>query len=156
MYRSALLFAVIVCVVGCATKKKHVPLHVYGDPVQQLMETDLAFAQESANAGAAQAFSHYTDAASIRVTASGPLVQGSEQFRQAAQQMPAGSVLVWAPREARVALSGDLGWTWGEYEFRPAPGTGEVTRGRYLTVWHRSGDGSWRISADIGTEAGGP
>jgi ketosteroid isomerase-like protein len=152
--RLLLPFFLVACA-GCTTSQpKRRPIVTVGDPELQLLQTDRDFSQLAQQAGASTAFSRYSDAATIRITASGPLVQGGEQIRIALQQMPPGSVLAWIPREAHVALSGDLGWTWGDFEYRPAPGDMSApSHGRYLTVWHRSGDGSWRISADIGNEA---
>lgn len=155
MHACSWVFCLAFLAVGCATSQpKRRPLVTVGDPELQLLQTDRDFSRLAQEAGASTAFSRYSDAASVRITSSGPLVQGGEQIRQALQQMPAGSVLAWIPREAHVALSGDLGWTWGDFEYRPAPGDMSApSHGRYLTVWHRSGDGSWRISADIGNEA---
>lgn len=139
---------------GCTSTQKRPPLVTVGDPELQLIQTDRDFSRLAQEIGAANAFARYTDASSIRMKPSGPMPQGSEQIRQELLLMPPGSVLAWFPREARVALSGDLGWTWGEYEFKPAAGDMSApSHGRYVTIWHRTGDGGWRISADIGAEA---
>lgn len=150
-----LVLLIILLGAGCASnQRKPHPLVTMGDPELQLLQTDRDFSRLAQETGAANAFARYSDASTIRVTASGPLLQGSDQIRQALQQMPPGSVLAWIPREAHVSISGDLGWTWGDFEFKPAAGDMSApSHGRYLTVWHRTGDGSWRISADIGNEA---
>jgi len=63
-----------------------------------------------------------------------------------------GFSLAWEPLEAEVSAGGDLGYTYGSYESRsPGPdGVPSVTTGKYLTVWRKQGDGSWKVVADIG------
>ena len=47
--------------------------------------------------------------------------------------------------DARVAASGDLGWTIGRY----APKSGAGESGYYVRVWKRDAAGRWTIAADI-------
>ena len=63
--------------------------------------------------------------------------------------------LTWKPAIADLAASGDLGYTVG---YASWPGTDEkgqkVTRvSKYLTVWKKQADGSWKVAADIGNSA---
>jgi ketosteroid isomerase-like protein len=53
--------------------------------------------------------------------------------------------LHWTPSESQVA--GDMGYTWGHYEL--AIGAMKRT-GRYVTVWRRQADGSWKVVLDVG------
>ncbi len=56
----------------------------------------------------------------------------------------------WAPLGADVAESGDLAVTYGEYRTRVG---GADISGRYVTVWKRQADGSWKIALDIGNRS---
>lgn len=61
--------------------------------------------------------------------------------------------LVWWPVSARIAASDDLGYTIGRYEVRHTNPDGTVTvrgTGRYLTIWHKQPDGTWRVDVDTG------
>ena len=60
--------------------------------------------------------------------------------------------LTWEPRQADA--SGDVGYTDGTYEvrFRDAKGDAAVRTGRYLTVWKKQADGSWKVVRDIGVQ----
>jgi ketosteroid isomerase-like protein len=61
--------------------------------------------------------------------------------------------LVWWPESARMSSSGDLGYTIGRYEARKTNPDGTVTvrgTGRYITVWRRQADGSWKVELDTG------
>jgi ketosteroid isomerase-like protein len=62
--------------------------------------------------------------------------------------------LRWAPDLAEVSRDGSLGYTWGRWTMlHRGAGTGEeLARGRYLTVWRKQTDGSWKAEADVGTE----
>lgn len=52
----------------------------------------------------------------------------------------------WTPTYARVAKSGDWGFTTGPYTIDGA----EKTYGQYLTVW-KAKDGKWELALDLGT-----
>lgn len=60
--------------------------------------------------------------------------------------------LTWEPLQGDVGAAGDLGYTNGRYEarVRDAAGNPVVRTGRYLTVWKRQRDGSWKVVRDIG------
>jgi len=64
--------------------------------------------------------------------------------------------LTWSPVSAGVSASGDLGYTWGTYEFRSRREDGNeiVEHGKYMTLWKKQPDGSWKVAVDMGNMAG--
>ena len=66
-----------------------------------------------------------------------------------------GPRLAWTPTKAEVLVGGDVGYTVGTWECRPAPGSGQtkITRGNYMTVWLKQDDGSWKVVFDTGSTA---
>jgi ketosteroid isomerase-like protein len=62
--------------------------------------------------------------------------------------------LRWEPLQADVGAAGDLGYTNGKYkvQFRDAKGKAVERTGRYLTVWKKQADGSWKVVRDIGVQ----
>jgi hypothetical protein len=64
-------------------------------------------------------------------------------------------LLQWEPQFADI--SGDLGYTWGHYQFNPGDttidghrqGTGPTSRGYYDTIWKKS-NGDWKYVLDTG------
>jgi ketosteroid isomerase-like protein len=62
--------------------------------------------------------------------------------------------LTWEPLQSDVGASGDLGYTNGKFEarFRDAHGNPAVRTGRYLTIWKKQTDGSWKVVRDIGVQ----
>jgi ketosteroid isomerase-like protein len=59
--------------------------------------------------------------------------------------------LTWHADRADVARSGDLSYTSGTYEasFKEASGKAVSDRGKYLTVWKKQADGSWKVLFDM-------
>ncbi len=59
--------------------------------------------------------------------------------------------LTWHPDKAGVARSGDLGYTSGTYEwsFKDASGKAVSDKGKYLIVWKKQADGSWKVLFDM-------
>ena len=66
--------------------------------------------------------------------------------------------LEWSPQVADVARSGDLGYTWGNSVVRRPGEDGKsiVRHGKYLPIWKRQSDGSWRFVMDIGNPSPPP
>ena len=61
--------------------------------------------------------------------------------------LPSEELVDWAPADAGASLTGDLGWTIGNATFTDVTG---VAYTKYLTVWERDRDGSWKWIADMG------
>ena len=59
--------------------------------------------------------------------------------------------LTWQPEKVVVARSGDLGYTSGTYiwTFKDASGKPVSDKGKYLTVWRKQADGSWKVLFDM-------
>jgi len=66
--------------------------------------------------------------------------------------------LTWAPVRADMAASGDLGYTYGTYEFRSKDKDGKPTveHGKYASIWKKQKDGSWKVVMDMGNSSPSP
>lgn len=62
-----------------------------------------------------------------------------------------GVVVTWKTAKVDVAQSGDLGYTSGTYEIKMNDASGKPVNdhGKYLEVWKKQTDGSWKCVADI-------
>ena len=60
--------------------------------------------------------------------------------------------LTWDPIKAEVFPSGKVGYTTGKYvaRFKNKDGKMMESKGRYITVWRKQEDGSWKIVTDTG------
>lgn len=61
--------------------------------------------------------------------------------------------LAWTPTRAEVSRSRDMGWTIGTYVFTRQDDKGNtvVRNGRYVTIWKKQHDGTWKAVLDGGS-----
>jgi len=59
--------------------------------------------------------------------------------------------LSWHANKVGVAGSGELGYTSGTYDFSLKDASGKIIsdKGKYLTVWKKEADGSWKVLFDM-------
>jgi ketosteroid isomerase-like protein len=65
---------------------------------------------------------------------------------------------VWEPDRAEVSNGGDLGYTVGTYRTITQDSTGVRTsvRGKYVSIWRRQEDGTWKVEMDLGNPTSPP
>lgn len=151
MRRSTNLLLMILLLAGCAAPPE--------DPEtarQAILAADRDFC-DALRSGDAERFQSFIaeDAAFF----GRDLSRGPEQVLERWRPLlgpDAGTRLTWEPEEVRVAASADLGYTIGRYEMRSEDESGAPTvgYGRYVTVWTKAADGSWKATVDIGTPPG--
>lgn len=82
-----------------------------------------------------------------------PVVIGHEGARAMVSEMFAtpGLSFAWDVTRVGVAESGDLGYTAGTYDmtFNDASGNPVVDRGKFVTIWRKQADGSWKVAEDV-------
>lgn len=63
--------------------------------------------------------------------------------------------LMWTPVGADVSWSGDMGYTYGTFEFHSRDKNGKpmVDYGKYTSIWKRQKDGSWKVVLDMGNSS---
>jgi ketosteroid isomerase-like protein len=63
--------------------------------------------------------------------------------------------LSWAPVYEDMSASGDLGYTFGTYEFRSKDKDGKpvIESGKYASIWKKQKDGSWKVVMDMGNSS---
>ena len=59
-------------------------------------------------------------------------------------------MLSWHANKVGAARSGELGYTSGTYDFTMKDASGKTIsdKGKYLTVWKKEADGSWKVLFD--------
>jgi ketosteroid isomerase-like protein len=117
-----------------------------------LLATDAAFSKKSEAKGAAIAFYDYMAPNATTLPAGDQPVHGREAIRDSLSSVK--GLLKWRPIEAEVAASGDMGYTWGTYEYQGEdPDKNPVLRyGKYVTIWKKQPDGSWKAILDCGNQ----
>lgn len=123
-----------------------------------LLKTDSDFNNLSVEKGFVEAFLAYmADTAVLFPNGSNP-ISGRDNIRKHLSEGSAGDVLTWKPLKAEVASSIDLGYTYGSSEYRSTDKNGRpaIHYGKYVTVWRRQADGSWKFILDIGNPSPAP
>lgn len=119
-----------------------------------LLDADRVFSRATAQRRADGWVEYFAeDGAMIRPAGT---ITGRPAIREAMTKAFADSAfsISWEPQQADVGATGELGYTLGRYvtRSRNADGRPRVVTGRYLTVWRRQPDGSWRVVQDIGVQ----
>ena len=122
-----------------------------------LLATDTAWAESGADLE--QHMAAFADDATL-LPSEMPRISGKAAIRKAWGEMVRlpGFSLSWVPERAVVAASGDLGYTMGSDEFSlaNAEGVKTTTKGKYVTIWRKQADRSWKVVVDIGNSDAPP
>jgi len=126
-----------------------------GKPSEALMKADEAFAKATAEKGLEGWLSWFAPEARI-FPAGENVIEGLVAIK--AHYAKTGfdpKPLAWKPVYADIAASGDLGYTYGYATWPDKDEKGnKVMRGsKYLTIWKKQADGSWKVAADLGNSA---
>jgi len=124
------------------------------DPAEVLKAADRAFDAATAKGGA-KAWAGFFAEDGKMFRANAIITQGRpaiEALMQPFLSQP-GTSLRWQPTFAAIARSGELGYTTGESTTRTHDEQGRTVEahGRYVTIWNKQRDGSWKVALDIGT-----
>jgi ketosteroid isomerase-like protein len=116
----------------------------HADP-GELMHADSAFAAMSVQQGPKAAFLAFAADDAISFGGGAQISEGRDAIGAGFDAFPSGAVLEWWPVGAAIAESGDLGCTVGEAKIASLN-----HYSKYLTIWRRQRDGSWKFVADGG------
>ena len=124
-----------------------------GSDVLFKLETD--FAKAVAENGHA-AFVSYFAEDGVELDDGGGITTRTEIGKQPA--WPEGTSLSWTPVRGDMAASGDLGYTYGNYVFKSKNKEGKIVSsyGKYMSVWKKQKDGSWKVAVDMGNSSPEP
>jgi ketosteroid isomerase-like protein len=110
-------------------------------------------AQWSAAAGAKdveKTVSFYSDDAVV-MPPNAPRATTKEAIRTIWKDLLTDASISWKTKDVEMAQSGDLAFSSGTYEvtLNDPTGTPVKDRGKYLEVWKKQADGSWKCAVDI-------
>jgi len=123
------------------------------DDRQALLKTDEEWAQAARQATDADRIASFW-AADARVFPPGKKVlvgrPAIRAFVESSLKEP-GFAVDWQPREAVVSPDAHFGYTTGPIQFTGADDSGKVntSRYRYVCVWRKEADGTWKCIVDI-------
>jgi ketosteroid isomerase-like protein len=116
-----------------------------------LYDLEARFAKDVLERGGAGFADWFADDGVALGNGAAPLI-GKVAIAKGANWSPKDYQLTWTPTDAMMGPSGDMGYTWGHYEGRSKDANGNpvLTSGRYITMWRKQPDGTWKVVLDAG------
>jgi len=116
-----------------------------------LFDLEARFAKDVLERGGAGFAEWFAGDGVVLGNGAAPLI-GKVAIAKSANWSPKDYQLTWTPTDATMGPSGDMGYTWGHYEGRSKDANGNpvLTSGRYITMWRKEPDGSWKVVLDAG------
>ena len=105
---------------------------------------------DSVASGGGKAFATWFADDAVALNNGRPAVLGRGNIVASATWDPKTYQLTWTPQGAQMLPSNDSGFTWGHYEGHATDQHGQavLTSGRYITLWKKVSDGSWKVVMD--------
>jgi ketosteroid isomerase-like protein len=125
---------------------------------EMLKQLEGEFMKAAADKGSQGYMSYYADN-SVEVPNGGPLIVGKVNIAKGMGFLnDKNNQLLWTPVGADISNSGDLGYTYGNYEFHSKDKDGKATieYGKYTSIWKKQADGSWKVVLDMGNASPAP
>ena len=116
------------------------------------------FMKAAAERGSHGYMSYYADDA-VEVPNGAPIIHGKVEIAKGMGFLDdKNNQLLWTPVGADISASGDLGYTFGNYEFhsKDKDGKPSVEFGKYTSIWKAQKDGSWKVVLDMGNASPAP
>ncbi len=120
-----------------------------------LFKLEAEFAHAVAERGHAAFLSYFAEDG-VEVQDGGGIASYDEIAKEPA--WPDGTSLTWTPVKADMATSGDLGYTYGNFVYKSKDKDGKIVAhyGKYMSVWKKQKDGSWKVVVDMGNSSPEP
>lgn len=119
-----------------------------------LVKADEDFSAMSERKGMKTAFLEYIDSNGVLLRPDKLPVAGAEAIDYLLALNDTGYRMTWKPKGAAVAISGELGYTYGLYEIQPKL-KDTILYGTYVSIWKKQQDGKWKFVLDSGNEGVG-
>ncbi|RIA09457.1 ketosteroid isomerase-like protein [Flavobacteriaceae bacterium MAR_2010_72] len=115
---------------------------------EELLEAETQFAALVKEKGLHEAFVAFADENAVLMR-NNTLIIGKKAIDERYRNMNS-KTLTWTPDFIDVSKSGDLGYTYGTYQFKytDSTGTDRIDTGIFHSVWKRQDDGSWKYVWD--------
>ena len=125
---------------------------------EMLKQLEGEFMKAALAKGSQGYMSYYADNA-VEVPNGAGLIEGKAKIAESMGFLDdKNNQLLWTPVGADISSSGDLGYTYGTFEFHSKDKTGKsvVEHGKYTSIWKLQKDGSWKVVLDMGNASPEP
>lgn len=145
-----ILIGLIACLAACS-QQPQAPAETHAAEETALRNMDLQWSEAASKRGADQFVRYFADDA-IFLPPNVPALTSNAAIQRWASELMSnpGFSLNWQPTKVGVSRGGDMGYTSGTYELTLTGPNGKPVsdQGKYLTVWQKQADGSWKVVAD--------
>jgi len=116
-----------------------------------LFDLEAKFAKDVAERGGAGFASWFAPDGVLLGNGAAPVI-GQVAIAKSTTWLAKDYQLTWTPADAVMGPSGDIGYTWSHYEghSKDANGNPVLVSGRFITIWRKQADGSWKVALDAG------
>jgi ketosteroid isomerase-like protein len=142
---------IMLLAIGCETAQKAAP-DTRAEDEAAIRAADMAWSESAVNKDMEVFYSYLLDDAKM-MAPDLPQADGKEAVRAMVEEIFAmpGFAVKWQPVSVTVSSSGDLGYSIGtdEMTFNGPDGQPVVEKGKYMTIWKKQADGSWKVAVDM-------
>lgn len=117
---------------------------------KEILEAEKTFSEMAAKDGVPAAFLAYAADEAV-LNRNDQLIQGKSAIKAFFAKSTLRDVtLAWKPDFVDASSSGDMGYTWGKYQFSAVDTAGNPIKseGLFHTVWKKQPDGKWKFVYD--------
>ncbi len=157
VFLPVLVVVVLVAIIALPIPQPTVSASPKATP-EMLKQLEGEFMKAAAEKGSQGYMSYYADD-SVEVPNGAPLIQGKAEIAKGMGFLDdKNNRLLWTPVGADISASGDLGYTFGNFEFHSKDKQGKpvVQYGKYTSIWKQQKDGSWKVVLDMGNASPEP
>src|SRR5271165_6363770 len=125
---------------------------------ETLRQMEGEFMKAAAEHGSAGYMSYYADDA-VEVPNGAAIISGKINIAKDMGFLDdKNNHLSWTPVGADISSSGDLGYTYGTFEFSSLSKEGKpvLEHGKYTSIWKKQKDGNWKVVLDMGNAVSQP
>ncbi len=139
-----ILTALIFALGGCNYKNQN-------PDSKALADTDRFYSALSAEKGMNTAFLAMFDSAAVMLKANHAPIEGYEAIKaDLLSESDTSYILTWEPMFAKIAVSGEMGYTYGTFKVTDKATASVSGEGTYTTFWRKNVEGKWKAMLDTG------
>ena len=140
--RNRFFFITVLVIISSCTSKK--PENDTVDYKSLLMDTDRSFSKLSEQKGIKFALIQFIENKGVLLRPERVPIVGGQAINYISQLNDSSYTMTWEPKGANVALSGEMGYTYGVYSVKPND-KDTVLYGTYVSIWKQQTDGKWKF-----------
>jgi uncharacterized protein (TIGR02246 family) len=155
LYWSALLISLLVIIgfaLACQQAPPPSPPDTRAADEGAIREAEAAWSKAEAAKDVESSLSFFAEDG-VSLPPNAPMVTGKEAMRKGLSEAMAnpGFALSWQADKVEASRGGDLAYSMGTYQgtMNNAKGKPVTDHGKYVTVWKKQADGTWKVVADI-------